>query len=94
MNFGWKICSPITLINLRDGGLCIMAHPWCRVRWRLTYVFDYGKTRLRVLAQSAHLIMVASHATNKRDTILYPEQPVPVPPRFRGRIVLTRDGWG
>ncbi|MBR7540643.1 NADH-quinone oxidoreductase subunit I, partial [Mycobacterium tuberculosis] len=35
------------------------------------------------------LIMVASHATRKRDTILYPEQPVPVPPRFRGRIVLT-----
>ena len=29
------------------------------------------------------LIMVASHATRKRDTILYPEQPVPVPPRAR-----------
>ena len=40
------------------------------------------------------LIMVASHATRKRDTILYPEQPVPVPPRFRGRIVLTRDPDG
>ena len=40
------------------------------------------------------LVMVASHATRKRDTILYPEQPVPVPPRFRGRIVLTRDPDG
>ena len=40
------------------------------------------------------LVMVASPATRKRDTILYPEQPVPVPPRFRGRIVLTRDPDG
>ncbi len=40
------------------------------------------------------LVMVASHAFRKRDTILYPEQPVPVPPRFRGRIVLTRDPDG
>ena len=27
--------------------------------------------------------MVNSHALRPRDTILYPEQPVPVPPRFR-----------
>lgn len=40
------------------------------------------------------LVMVSSHAFRKRDTILYPEQPVPVPPRFRGRIVLTRDPDG
>ena len=38
--------------------------------------------------------MVNSHALRPRDTILYPEQPVPVPPRFRGRIVLTRDPDG
>ena len=38
--------------------------------------------------------MVASHATRKRDTILYPEEPVPVAPRYRGRIVLTRDPDG
>ncbi|AVH13489.1 NADH-quinone oxidoreductase subunit NuoI [Acinetobacter indicus] len=42
------------------------------------------------------LWMVFSHATRKRDTILYPEVPAEeiVPPRFRGRIVLTRDPDG
>lgn len=38
--------------------------------------------------------IVFSHAFHKRDTILYPEQPVPVAPRYRGRIVLTRDPDG
>ena len=42
------------------------------------------------------LWMVFSHVTRKRDTILYPEVPAEqiVPPRFRGRIVLTRDPDG
>lgn len=40
------------------------------------------------------MAIVASHAFHKRDTILYPEQKVPVSPRFRGRIVLTRDPDG
>ena len=40
------------------------------------------------------MVMVFSHGFRKRDTILYPEQPVPVPPRYRGRIVLTRDPDG
>ena len=37
-----------------------------------------------------------SATTRKRDTILYPEVPGEqiVPPRFRGRIVLTRDPDG
>jgi NADH-quinone oxidoreductase subunit I len=40
--------------------------------------------------------MVFSHVTRKRDTILYPEVPAEqiVPPRFRGRIILTRDPDG
>ncbi len=38
--------------------------------------------------------MVNTHVLRKRDTILYPEQKVPVPPRFRGRIILTRDPDG
>ena len=35
-------------------------------------------------------------STRKRDTILYPEVPAEqiVPPRYRGRIVLTRDPDG
>ncbi|MDN5862833.1 MAG: NADH-quinone oxidoreductase subunit I, partial [Salinisphaera sp.] len=34
--------------------------------------------------------MVFLHTFRKRDTIQYPEQRPYMPPRFRGRIVLTR----
>src|SRR3569623_2289627 len=34
------------------------------------------------------------HSFRKRDTIQYPEQKVYLPPRYRGRIVLTRDPDG
>ncbi len=44
--------------------------------------------------QFRSLWMVFSHAWRKRDTILYPEQMPYVPPRYRGRIVLTRDPDG
>lgn len=38
--------------------------------------------------------MVFTHSTRKRDTLMYPEVPIYVPPRYRGRIVLTRDPDG
>lgn len=38
--------------------------------------------------------MVFSHAFRKRDTVQYPEEKVYLPPRYRGRIVLTRDPDG
>lgn len=38
--------------------------------------------------------MIFAHAFRKRDTIQYPEQKVYLPPRYRGRIVLTRDPDG
>jgi len=38
--------------------------------------------------------LIFMRAFRKRDTILYPEQKVNVPPRYRGRIVLTRDPDG
>lgn len=44
--------------------------------------------------QFRSLWMVFLHGFRKRDTILYPEQKVQVPPRYRGRIVLTRDPDG
>ncbi|ASK35241.1 NADH-quinone oxidoreductase subunit NuoI [Alloalcanivorax mobilis] len=44
--------------------------------------------------QLRSLVMVFSHAFHKRDTLQYPEQPVPLSPRYRGRIVLTRDPDG
>jgi NADH-quinone oxidoreductase subunit I len=40
------------------------------------------------------LVMVFSHGFRKRDTVQYPEEPIYVPPRYRGRIVLTRDPDG
>ena len=42
------------------------------------------------------LWMVFTHVGRKRDTILYPEVPAEqiVPPRYRGRIILTRDPDG
>ncbi|KOR30851.1 NADH dehydrogenase [Achromatium sp. WMS2] len=53
--------------------------------WSL--VTDFG-TQLR------SLWMVFSHGFRKRDTLQYPEQKVNAPPRYRGRIVLTRDPDG
>lgn len=38
--------------------------------------------------------MVFLHSFRKRDTILYPEEQPYLPPRYRGRIVLTRDPDG
>ncbi|XPE42397.1 NADH-quinone oxidoreductase subunit NuoI [Shigella flexneri] len=35
--------------------------------------------------------MIGLHAFPKRETQMYPEEPVYLPPRYRGRIVLTRD---
>lgn len=45
-------------------------------------------TQLRSLA------MVFSHTWRKRETLNYPEQKPILAPRFRGRIVLTRDPDG
>ncbi|AIL62604.1 MULTISPECIES: NADH-quinone oxidoreductase subunit NuoI [Pseudomonas] len=44
--------------------------------------------------QLRSLVMVFSHGFRKRDTLQYPEEPVYLPPRYRGRIVLTRDPDG
>ena len=40
------------------------------------------------------LVKVASHTFTKADTVEYPEQMPYLAPRFRGRIVLTRDPTG
>jgi NADH-quinone oxidoreductase subunit I len=40
------------------------------------------------------MVMIFMHLFRKRDTIQYPEQKVYLPPRYRGRIVLTRDPDG
>ena len=57
--------------------------------WRVT-----ENTVAGILTIVRSMWMVNSHATRKRDTIMYPEQPVNPPPRYRGRIILTRDPDG
>jgi NADH-quinone oxidoreductase subunit I len=37
---------------------------------------------------------VLGHLLRKRETVLYPEERTAIPPRWRGRIVLTRDPDG
>src|SRR5690625_4590290 len=41
--------------------------------------------------QLRSLVMIFGHGFRKRDTLQYPEEEVYLPPRYRGRIVLTRD---
>jgi NADH-quinone oxidoreductase subunit I len=40
------------------------------------------------------LVIVLKHLFSRRDTVLYPEEQPYVPPRFRGRIILSRDPSG
>nr|CAB3504952.1 unnamed protein product [Digitaria exilis] len=47
--------------------------------------------RVRVMTS---IWMIGLHAFAKRETRMYPEEPVYLPPRYRGRIVLTRDPDG
>jgi len=44
--------------------------------------------------QLRSLGMIFAHSWRPRDTVQYPEQPVYLAPRSRGRIVLTRDPDG
>lgn len=47
-----------------------------------------------MLSQLRSLWSVFRHAFRRRETTLYPEQPPYLPPRTRGRIVLSRDPDG
>ncbi|VFP82817.1 NADH-quinone oxidoreductase subunit NuoI [Candidatus Erwinia haradaeae] len=38
--------------------------------------------------------LIGVNAFAKRETLMYPEDPVSMPPRYRGRIILTRDPDG
>lgn len=37
------------------------------------------------------IFLIFMHAFRRRETIQYPEQKINTPPRFRGRIILSRD---
>jgi NADH-quinone oxidoreductase subunit I len=47
-----------------------------------------------IFTQLRSIAVIFSHSWHKRDTILYPEVKPYLPPRYRGRIVLTRDPDG
>nr|WP_051278204.1 NADH-quinone oxidoreductase subunit NuoI [Solimonas flava] len=47
-----------------------------------------------VYTQLRSICMIFSHSWHKRDVIPYPEVKPYLPPRYRGRIVLTRDPDG
>ncbi len=47
-----------------------------------------------IYTQIRSIWMIFSHSWRRRDTIQYPEQMPYLPPRYRGRIVLTRDPDG
>jgi NADH-quinone oxidoreductase subunit I len=50
---------------------------------------------LRTVVSTLHgLGIVIGHAFHARDTVQYPEEIVYLPPRYRGRIVLSRDPSG
>ncbi len=49
-----------------------------------------GAILVGIWSQLRSIVMIFGHTFRKRDTIQYPEQKVYLPPRFRGRIVLTR----
>ncbi len=55
---------------------------------KIKHIVNGVGTQLRSLA------MGFSHAFRPRDTLCYPEEKVPLAPRYRGRIVLTRDPDG
>ena len=58
-------------------------------------MFKYiGEVLYGTFTQLRSLVMVFSHSFRKRDTLQYPEEAVYLPPRYRGRIVLTRDPDG
>lgn len=88
MSFGWKICLPLTLINLLVTAAVILAGAIRGKTMTLKELLVGFGTQVR------SIWMIGLHAFAKRETRMYPEEPVYLPPRYRGRIVLTRDPDG
>ncbi len=91
MAFSWKVCLPLTLINLLVTGAPRAGRGPVR---RTTVIKEIINVVHGTFTQLRSLVMIFGHAFRKRDTLQYPEEPVYLPPRYRGRIVLTRDPDG
>lgn len=90
MSFGWKDLPAADADQLAGNGGCHSLAGAIRGNKTMTLkelLVGFG-TRVR------SIWMIGLHAFAKRETRMYPEEPVYLPPRYRGRIVLTRDPDG
>lgn len=90
MSFGWKNLPAADADQLAGNGGCHSLAGAIRGNKTMTLkelLVGFG-TRVR------SIWMIGLHAFAKRETRMYPEEPVYLPPRYRGRIVLTRDPDG
>ncbi|QJC37055.1 NADH-quinone oxidoreductase subunit NuoI [Enterobacteriaceae endosymbiont of Donacia vulgaris] len=46
---------------------------------------------IALISQIRSIFLVFMNLFNKRETIMYPEEKIYLPPRYRGRIILTSD---
>ena len=79
MALGWKVLLPLSLLNLLVTGAAPV------VRW------DEERNVLSILKG---LWIMLTHTFRRRVTVQYPEVKPYMPPRYRGRIILTRDPDG
>ena len=87
MAWGWKVMLPLALVNLLVTGGVLLAgssRTWKdpELRWREHPILQRSLWR------------VFLHAFRRRVTVQYPEQKAYLPPRWRGRIILSRDPDG
>ncbi len=90
MSFGWK--------NLPAADADQLAATAAVILWQSAIRGNKTMTLKELLVgfgtQVRSIWMIGLHAFAKRETRMYPEEPVYLPPRYRGRIVLTRDPDG
>ncbi len=90
MSFGWKNLPAADADQLAGNGGCHSLAGAIRGNKTMTLkelLVGFG-------TQVRSIWMIGLHAFAKRETRMYPEEPVYLPPRYRGRIVLTRDPDG
>ncbi|VEB56693.1 NADH dehydrogenase subunit I [Salmonella enterica subsp. enterica] len=91
MSFGWKVCLPLTLINLLVTAAVIL---W-QAQIRDTKTMTLKELLVGFGTQVRSIWMIGLHAFAKRENAdVSGRSPVYLPPRYRGRIVLTRDPDG
>lgn len=57
-------------------------------------MFFLKKILLDLASQIRSILITASNLFSKRETRMYPEEKLKLSPRYRGRIILTRDSKG